>query len=367
MKEPKRNRFHSLCPYFAMFPESFAETWIERLTRPSQIVLDPFCGRGTTPFQSLLMGRRAIGCDVNPVAYVVTRAKTDNVSEVATHRRITRLEFAFDPDDWECDRRRLPEFFRHAFSASTLRQLLFLRSTLNWNRNRTDCMLAAIVLGSLHGESNKSPSYLSNQMPRTISTKPAYSVRFWKKHGFKAPKRDAFELLRTMVKFRYKSALPNGRAEILNEDMRNLPTVLERRRKISCVVTSPPYFDVTNFEEDQWLRLWFLKGPPYPTRGRVSRDDRHENASRYWSFIADMWRMFGRILAKNADIVVRLGTGRIGADQLPDLLTGCASFSQRRVSLVSTESSPLKRRQTDAFRPGSSGCRVEVDCHFVMR
>ena len=58
-----RNRFLSLCPYFAMFPESFAETWIERLTSPGQVVLDPFCGRGTTPFQAVLMNRRAIGVD----------------------------------------------------------------------------------------------------------------------------------------------------------------------------------------------------------------------------------------------------------------------------------------------------------------
>ena len=32
MKEPKRNRFHSLCPYFAMFPESFVE-WVEDRVR----------------------------------------------------------------------------------------------------------------------------------------------------------------------------------------------------------------------------------------------------------------------------------------------------------------------------------------------
>src|SRR5258705_2335387 len=42
-----------------------------------------------------------------------------------------------------------------------------------------------------------------------------------------------------------------------------------------CVITSPPYLDVTNFEEDQWLRLWFLGGPPYPTRHRLASDDRH--------------------------------------------------------------------------------------------
>ena len=34
-----RHRFHALCPYFAMFPESFVETWIDRLTKPGDLVL----------------------------------------------------------------------------------------------------------------------------------------------------------------------------------------------------------------------------------------------------------------------------------------------------------------------------------------
>ena len=53
-----RHRFHSICPYFAMFPESFAEYWIAALTKPSDLVLDPFSGRGTTATCALLMDRR---------------------------------------------------------------------------------------------------------------------------------------------------------------------------------------------------------------------------------------------------------------------------------------------------------------------
>ena len=67
-----RHRFHSLCPYFAMFPESFAEKWIGQLTTTGETVLDPFAGRGTAPFQALLMGRNAIAGDTNPVAYCVS-------------------------------------------------------------------------------------------------------------------------------------------------------------------------------------------------------------------------------------------------------------------------------------------------------
>ena len=72
-----RHRFHAICPYFAMFPESFAERWIIELSKPGQFVLDPFCGRGTTPFQAMLLGRNTVACDTNDVAFCLTRAKTD--------------------------------------------------------------------------------------------------------------------------------------------------------------------------------------------------------------------------------------------------------------------------------------------------
>ena len=58
---------------------------------------------------------------------------------------------------------------------------------------------------------------------------------------------------------------------MFHKDMRQLPWVADQLPgPIRLVVTSPPYLDVTNFEEDQWLRLWFLGGPPFPTRGRIS-------------------------------------------------------------------------------------------------
>ena len=170
-----------------MFPESFAEKWIGRLSRPGDVVLDPFSGRGTTAFQSVLMGRKSVACDVNDVAYCITRAKTKAPSLTTIRRRLTLLEKGYDQPRWSRVSKTLPEFFHVAYHKKTLSQILYLREALNWRANDTDCMIAGLTLGALHGESEKSPSYLSNQMPRTISTKPAYSVRFWKKHGRPVP------------------------------------------------------------------------------------------------------------------------------------------------------------------------------------
>jgi hypothetical protein len=359
-----RNRFHSICPYFAMFPESFAEKWIDRLAPSNSVVLDPFCGRGTAPFQALLMGRRAVGVDINPVAYCVTRAKTNAPSVASVRRRITNLERAYDPGAWRCASAAMAPFFHVAYHHETLPILLYLRSALRWAHSDVDCLLAALVLGSLHGEMDKSEAYLSNQMPRVIATKPAYSVRWWKQRELRPPRRDVWSLLRGRLSFRYESTPPVHRALVLQQDMRELMRRKDLPYDIKTVITSPPYLNVTSFEEDQWLRLWFLGGAAQPTYQRVSRDDRTESVERYWALIGDLWRVLGRILADKAQIVIRLGAIGLTPRSIIEGVEGMSVLAGRRVRLVAAEQSDLVRRQTDAFRPGSRGCRVEVDCHF---
>jgi len=362
-----RHRFHSLCPYYAMFPERFAEEWIERLTAPGEVVMDPFCGRGTTPFQALLMGRQAVASDVNPVAYCVTKAKTRAPALPVVERRLRVLAKGFAADQWQGVLSGLPEFFHHAFHPDTLAQIAYLRDRLGWRKSDADCMIAAIVLGSLHGESHRSPAYLSNRMPRTISTKPAYSMRYWAAHGCRAPQRDAFSVVRDRLFFRYTTPPPAARGHTWNEDVRKLPELAGRfPGPVSCVVTSPPYLGVTHYGEDQWLRLWFLGGASRPSRGCGSPDDRYHGAARYWAFISDFWRALGAVLAPRAHVVIRLGAHGLHHDDIIDGLKLSARSAERPAKLKTHYVSSIRNRQTDVFRPGSAGCAFEVDCHFAV-
>jgi len=350
-----------------MFPESFAEQWIEKLSKPGDVVLDPFSGRGTTPFQALLSGRRAVGGDINPVAFCLTRAKTGAPSQTAVKHRITSLENRFVEKEWEAEAASLPRFFAYAYAPRTLRQILYIREQLAWRRSRVDCMLAGLVLGSLHGESNKSPSYLSNQMPRTISTKPEYSIRFWIERGFEAPDRNVFELLRKHLAFRYESDPPEIQGVTFESDFRDLPRFMRGLSDApKLVVTSPPYLDTTNFEEDQWLRLWFLGGAPRPTYRKISTDDRHDNPDAYWRLIGDIWRVLGRVLARRSHVVIRMGGKKLTPGRIASGLTANSCFSGRKVELIHSEVSLLKKRQTHSFRPGAPGGGYEVDCCFSV-
>ena len=256
----KRNRLHSICPYFAMFPEQFVRKHVIAHTDSGDVVFDPFAGRGTTVLESILLDREGFGTDLNPVAVCLSNAKANPPGEGALMRRIRELEKG--AREAEPDIQPDP-FFALCFHEETLRQIVHLRAELCWRTDPVDCFIAAVALGCLHGESHKTANCFSNRMPRTISTKKAYSVEWWKRNGFAPPRRDAFEILKTMTFFRLATPLPRRRGAVAEADARNAGAQFpDAAGRVSLVVTSPPYLDMTDYSEDQWLRLWFLGGAP---------------------------------------------------------------------------------------------------------
>src|SRR6185295_16752214 len=53
-----------------------AQVLVERLTEPTEHVLDPFMGSGTVLVESRLLGRRASGTDLNPLSVDLAHLKT---------------------------------------------------------------------------------------------------------------------------------------------------------------------------------------------------------------------------------------------------------------------------------------------------
>lgn len=60
-------------PFPARMAPDLALEKIAELTRPGAVVLDPMCGSGTVPRLAVEEGRRAIACDVDPLAVLITR------------------------------------------------------------------------------------------------------------------------------------------------------------------------------------------------------------------------------------------------------------------------------------------------------
>ena len=73
-----KNKIH---PYFASFHPSIPGTMIELFTKKDDVVLDPFCGSGTTLLQSGISSRNSIGYDANPIACLISKVRTTKIHE----------------------------------------------------------------------------------------------------------------------------------------------------------------------------------------------------------------------------------------------------------------------------------------------
>lgn len=67
---------HGLHPYPAKYIPQIPHSLISELSHIGETVVDIFCGSGTTLVEANLLGRNAIGIDANPLACLISEAKT---------------------------------------------------------------------------------------------------------------------------------------------------------------------------------------------------------------------------------------------------------------------------------------------------
>ena len=252
------SRWARLGPYYAMFPVDFVRNVIHNFSQCGETVLDPFCGRGTAPYVAMISDRGAIGCDINPVAWVYAAAKTDpHPSFADVERRIREIAAAVKVHD----RRPATEFQKLAYGPKVLGFINSARRELRWRESRLDRTVAAFLLHYLHAKLGQG---LSNQLRPTRAMCPDYSVRWWRKHGLVSPPNlDPVSFLIERAAWRYALGIPDraGSACLALGDAADALPELEARAAL--VLTSPPYVGVTNYRSDNWLRLWALgEGPP---------------------------------------------------------------------------------------------------------
>ena len=66
---------HNFHAFPAKFPPQLPRKFIEGLTEPGDVVLDPMVGSGTTVVEAFLAGRRGIGFDIDPMALRLCKVK----------------------------------------------------------------------------------------------------------------------------------------------------------------------------------------------------------------------------------------------------------------------------------------------------
>jgi len=300
-------RWEGIGPYYAMFPIRFAEAVINEYTSPGDTVLDPFAGRGTAVFSATALGRRGFGIEISPVGWVYARAKLGPAPLEEVEERL--LEIAEQGHEYAERARALPKFFRKCFSPPVRRFLLAARGGLDWRRCTCDRTLMAILLVYLHGKEGQA---LSNQMRQTKAMSPYYAIKWWEENGTKPPDLDIVKFMQQRIRWRYAKGVveADGSRVLLGNSITILPQLERHLRekevsKANLLLTSPPYFGVTNYHYDQWLRLWLLgfETDAYVTRGPYQ--GRFTNPDRYKHLLKKVFRRSAKVVSDAAVIYVR--------------------------------------------------------------
>jgi hypothetical protein len=312
-------RWEGLGPYYAMFPTAFADGVVARNTKPGDVVLDPFVGRGTSLFSAAKQGRVGIGVELNPVGWVYAKTKLAPAPLALVAARLADIEKA--SSEYLDAAEELSLFFRRAFTRRVRSFLLAARDLLNWRRCRADRTAMAILLVYLHG---KQGAALSNQMRQTKSLSPDYAVRWWAERQLKPPDLEPLEFLRSRLAWRYSRGVPATTESrvYLGDSVRSLPELAARDvPRAKLLLTSPPYFGVTNYHYDQWLRLWLLGGRADALRAGGQYRDKFEHQLEYRRLLKLVFERAAPCLSPDATVYVRTDRRKITYEATREVLT----------------------------------------------
>ena len=342
-------RWAGFGPYYAMFPVSFARYVVEDMCPAGGRVLDPFCGRGTAPFVAQATGRAAVGVDVNPAAWVFAKSKT--APERDENKLTLRLSDVCRAIR-KRDKRATNEFQKWAWSPEVLGFLKSARRVLNWRENPTDRTLMGFVLVHVHA---KLGDGLSNQMHKARALGPDYSVRWWRNQNMHPPKLNPEDYLNQRIKWRYRHGVveSNPGAEIvLGSAEEELPRF--QNTKFDLLFTSPPYFGITNYRQDSWIRLWLLnEGPVLPDWKKDSKISRQDE---YKTMLNSVFAATAKLLKPRGVVWVRTD-----AREFTKWATVDALRKQWPTRKLYSRSEPLKCRTQTAHFGDNSPKPGEVD------
>jgi hypothetical protein len=245
--------------YRACFKPQLPRFFIERLTSPNDAVYDPFMGRGTTLIEAALLGRTPLGCDVNPLSRILVQARLNPPTIFQISERLNLIDFKAPGE--------MPKELLTFYHSSTLREICALREYFIRKNSRSqldgiDYWIWMVATNRLTGHS---PGFFSVY---TLPPNQAVSLESQAKINAKReqipPQRNVVELILKKSRQllgdigelkRQQLSIDSKESQLLTRSSDKTPEI--RSNSVALVVTSPPFLDVVDYAQDNWLRAWF--------------------------------------------------------------------------------------------------------------
>jgi len=244
--------------YRACFKPQLPRFFIQLLTKKGDVVYDPFNGRGTTVIEAGLSGRNVYANDANPLSRVMTEPRFFPPEPAVVEKRLASI-----PRKSERASIDLSMFYH----PDTEREIVALQDYLKKRKaehrdDMTDRWIAMVATNRLTGHSKGFFSVYT--LPPNQAVSPQSQERINKKRQQIPEYRDTHALIMSKTKSLLRTLSPAERkylmragknALLLTGDSRSTPEIPDTG--VHLTVTSPPFLDIVQYCDDNWLRCWF--------------------------------------------------------------------------------------------------------------
>jgi len=314
-KQRQGSSIHEIS-YRACFKPQLPKYFIEKYTQEGEIIYDPFGGRGTTAIEAALLGRNFITNDINPLSTLFVRGRLNppNLDEIENwfDARIER--------NTEMDQIDLSMFFEK----KTLQEINDIRNYFinkkSKNLDNVDHWIKMVATNRLTGHSKGFFSVYTLPPNQAASVKSQIQINKKRNQspGYKDTReiiiKKSKQLLRNLDKEESKNLFMAGKKALIFErdasETSEIPSEC-----VKLIVTSPPFLNIVNYSEDNWLRCWFNNIDIKELAKKITMSTTLED----WS--SKMDRVFTelyRVLKKNGMVAFEVGEIRNGKIKLED-------------------------------------------------
>jgi DNA modification methylase len=315
-KQRQSNPIHEVS-YRACFKAELPRFFIKLLTKENDVVYDPFAGRGTTIIEAALLNRNIIANDINPLSTVFSRPRLFIPSSQEIETRLEKIKFRnglrADID--------LSMFYHQ----DTESEILSLRNYLigrkkNGKEDLIDEWIRMIATNRLTGHSKNFFSVYT--LPPNQAVTQERQIRINKQRKQKPVYKDVKYIILKKTRDLTSGMNENlidqlkrigTKAKFLNEDAR--ATRETKSNSVQLTVTSPPFLDIVNYTEDNWLRCWFNN----IDADEVARNITISKKIEEWEMImGEVFRELYRITKREGYVAFEVGEVRRGKVKLDE-------------------------------------------------
>ena len=313
---------HSYHPYSAKYIPQIPRYLISNLTNRNDLILDNFVGSGTTLVESKILGRRAIGVDINPLACLVAKVKITNIQE-SDLKRISAVCISIREDILKLRASREynntstfnqgPELIYNNnhlmakipnpnilkwFNKNVIYELLTIKLKIDLLEENHIRDFLLVAFSSILRSASNANSGFGNLM---INKKPPNKGNIFEKFNHAVNK-----MAIKMEEFNQVTKNDSD-IRIFNHDARNLKFLEDDT--ISFICSHPPYMASVPFAEYQKLSLWWLGFSQQELENKLigGRRARNDTAERFFQDIFLALTEMKRVLQKNKYCCIVIG------------------------------------------------------------